>query len=39
MGKFPWGEILAQMLPVVLAYFTGRYRDSYKKTQEKKDIL
>lgn len=39
-GKFPWNEIIATVLPTVLAYFTGRYRDTFKKQQQdKKDLM
>lgn len=37
-GKFPWGEILANTLGVVMAYFAGRYkRISNDQTRRKDD--
>nr|QJB18966.1 MAG: hypothetical protein [Microvirus sp.] len=39
MGKFPWGEILSQVLPIIMSYFAGRYRAVAKnKTRRKDDV-
>jgi len=34
-GKFPWGEIAANTLGIVMSYFAGRYR-SISKNQKRR---
>lgn len=39
LGKFPWGEILAAVVPTIMGYFAGRYRVVAKDQNRRKDDI